>query len=255
MNAAAELQRSIRTVTGVPVVVTAVHSATRFTDNTRQVPDYRKGRVLLAGDAAHVHSPFGGQGLNLGIGDAVDLGWKLAAEVRGWAPDGLLDTYTAERHPVGAWVLEWTRAQVALMRTDMRSRALRAVVTELLASRDGATGVFERISGVRHRYDLGGTHPLVGKVTPDVELADGTRLGAHFTGAEGVLLDLADSADLRSRAAGWSGRVRVVTAKAAQPRELSALLVRPDGCVAWAADGGDLDGVEESLARWFGAPA
>ncbi|MEU6191082.1 FAD-dependent monooxygenase [Nocardia sp. NPDC047038] len=252
---AAELQQSIRAVSGVPVVVTAVRSATRFTDNTRQVPDYRKGRVLLAGDAAHVHSPFGGQGLNLGIGDAVNLGWKLAAEVRGWAPGGLLDTYTAERHPIGAWVLDWTRAQVALMRTDIRSRALRAVAAELLASRDGATGVFKNISGVRHRYDIGGGHSLVGSVAPDIELADGTRLGEHFTGAEGILLDLVDSGDLRSRAAGWSGRVRVVTAKAAQPRELSAILVRPDGCVAWAADGGDLDGLEESLARWFGARA
>ncbi|MFF7943296.1 FAD-dependent oxidoreductase [Nocardia gamkensis] len=250
---AAELQQSIRTVSGVPVVVTAVHSATRFTDNTRQVPDYRKGRVLLAGDAAHVHSPFGGQGLNLGIGDAVNLGWKLSGVVRGWAPEGLLDTYTAERHPIGAWVLEWTRAQVALMRTDARSRALRAVIAELLASRDGATGVFEKISGVQHRYDLGGGHPLIGAATPDIELADGTRLGAHFTGAEAVLLDLTDSADLRSRAAGWFGRVRVVTAKPAQPQKLSALLVRPDGCVAWAADGGDLDGLEESLGRWFGA--
>lgn len=250
---AAELQRSIRAVSGVPVVVTAVHSATRFTDNTRQVPDYRKGRVLLAGDAAHVHSPFGGQGLNLGIGDAVDLGWKLAAVVRGWAPEGLLATYTAERHPIGAWVLEWTRAQVALMRTDARSRALRAVTGELLASRDGATSVFKSISGVRHRYHLGGGHPLVGSATPDIELADGTRLGEYFTGPEAVLLDLTDSADLRSRAAGWSARVRVVTAKPAQPRELSALLIRPDGCVAWAAEGGDLDGLEESLARWFGA--
>ncbi|MET9029987.1 FAD-dependent monooxygenase [Nocardia sp. NPDC004168] len=252
---AAELQQSIRAVSGVPVVVTAVHSATRFTDNTRQVPDYRKGRVLLAGDAAHVHSPFGGQGLNLGIGDAVNLGWKLAAEVRGWAPGGLLDTYTAERHPIGAWVLDWTRAQVALMRTDIRSRALRAVAAELLASRDGATGVFKNISGVRHRYDIGGGHSLVGSVAPDIELADGTRLGEYFTGAEGILLDLVDSGDLRSRAAGWSGRLRVVTAKAAQPRELSAIPVRPDGCVAWAADGGDLDGLEESLARWFGARA
>ena len=110
---AEELQASIRNVSGTEVVVTGVKTATRFTDNARQATTYRLGRVLLAGDAAHVHSPFGGQGLNLGIGDAVNLGWKLAATVLGWAPEGLLDTYTTERHPIGAWVLDWTRAQVA----------------------------------------------------------------------------------------------------------------------------------------------
>jgi 2-polyprenyl-6-methoxyphenol hydroxylase-like FAD-dependent oxidoreductase len=118
-------------VSGVDVTVTAVHSATRFTDNARQASTYRLGRVLLAGDAAHVHSPFGGQGLNLGIGDAVNLGWKLAAVVQGRLPESLLDTYTTERHPIGAWVLDWTRAQIALMRPDSHARALRNVVADL----------------------------------------------------------------------------------------------------------------------------
>ncbi|MBF6170696.1 FAD-dependent oxidoreductase [Nocardia blacklockiae] len=250
---AAELQASLRRVSGVPVRVTAVKSATRFTDNTRQATDYRRGRVLLAGDAAHVHSPFGGQGLNLGIGDAVNLGWKLAAVVAGWAPAGLLGTYTAERHPIGAWVLEWTRAQVSVMRLDARSRAMRAVVAELLATRDGATTVYAKISGVLHRYDLGGGHELVGAAAPDVELSDGTRLGEHCGDGRAVLLDLADSAEVRAVAAPWAARVRVVTAKPAQPRDLSAMLVRPDGVVAWASDTG-ADGLAAALLRWFGKP-
>ncbi|MBF6301068.1 FAD-dependent monooxygenase [Nocardia amamiensis] len=249
---AAELQASLRAVSGVPVEITAVHSATRFTDNTRQVTEYRKGRVLLAGDAAHVHSPFGGQGLNLGIGDAVNLGWKLAAVVRGDANETLLDTYTTERHPTGAWVLEWTRAQIALMRLDRRSKALRDVVTDLLATRDGATAIFKKISGVLHRYDLGGGHDLVGAVTPDIELSDGSRLSEHFSGGRAILLDLTDSAELRGMCAPWSDLVRVVTAKPTAPRELSALLIRPDGYVAWAADAGARDGLLEALRRWFG---
>ncbi|CAM4504626.1 FAD-dependent monooxygenase [Nocardia ninae] len=250
---AAELQASLRNVSGVPVEITAVHSATRFTDNTRQVTEYRKGRVLLAGDAAHVHSPFGGQGLDLGIGDAVNLGWKLAAVVRGWARPELLDTYTTERHPIGAWVLDWTRAQVALMRTDLRSRKLREVMTELLATRDAATVIFKKISGVLHRYDLGGGHERVGAAVPDFELSDGTRLGRHFADGAAVLFDLADSAELRAAVGPWVPRVRVVTAKAVEPGDLTGMLVRPDGFVAWAADGGSLAGLEAALGRWFGA--
>lgn len=249
---ATELEDALERVSGVRVRITAVRSATRFTDNTRQVPEYRKGRVLLAGDAAHVHSPFGGQGLNLGVGDAVNLGWKLAAVVAGRSPVDLLDTYTAERHPIGAWVLDWTRAQIALMRLDQRTQALRSVVTELLSTRDGATMIFKKISGVLHRYDLGGTHDLVGRVAPDVELSDGTRLGDHCHDGRPILLDLDDSPEIRALVAPWADRLRVVTAKPAQPRELSALLMRPDGIVAWAADTGDLDGLPEALSRWFG---
>ncbi|WP_227978996.1 FAD-dependent monooxygenase [Nocardia spumae] len=256
---AAELEASLRRVTGVPVRITAVHSATRFTDNTRQVPDYRKGRVLLAGDAAHVHSPFGGQGLNLGIGDAVDLGWKLGAVARGRMGEELLDTYTAERYPIGAWVLEWTRAQVALMRLDRRSKALREVMAELLSTGDGATTVFKRISGVLHRYNLGGDHRLVGAVVPDLDLSDGSRIAEHFTGGTGVLFDFADSPELRSVAAAWQDRIRIVTAKPRESVASSAVLVRPDGYVAWAAgeDGvaADRSDLVAALHRWFGAPA
>ncbi|GAA3076849.1 hypothetical protein GCM10020000_72910 [Streptomyces olivoverticillatus] len=187
---AAELETSLRNVSGADVKVTKVKSATRFTDNARQAATYRKGRILLAGDAAHVHSPFGGQGLNLGIGDAMNLGWKLAATVRGSAPEGLLDTYTAERHPIGAWVLEWTRAQVALMRPEPHARALRAVVGDLTETVTGTTYFVKKISGVLHHYDLPGGHPLTGRSAPDLPLADGTRTADHLHDGKALLLDL-----------------------------------------------------------------
>jgi 2-polyprenyl-6-methoxyphenol hydroxylase-like FAD-dependent oxidoreductase len=261
---AAELQDALRATSGSKARVTAVHSATRWTDNTRQATTYRMGRVLLAGDAAHVHSPFGGQGLNLGVGDAMNLGWKLAATVRGWAPDGLLDTYTAERHPVGEWVLDWTRAQVALMRPDPRTVALRAVVGDLAATVAGTTYFAKKLSGVWQRLDLGGDHPLVGASAPDLELADGGTLAGHLHAGTAVLVDLADDPALadavREVEADYPGRVEVVRTRCAQRPELAGLLVRPDGFVAWAADTGpDPDaaraGLVTAVRRWSGAPA
>ncbi|MFH8406257.1 FAD-dependent oxidoreductase [Streptomyces sp. NPDC018019] len=248
-----ELQASLRRVSGADVTITEVHTATRFTDNARQVPGYRSGRVLLAGDAAHVHSPFGGQGLNLGIGDAVNLGWKLAATVHGHAPDGLLDTYTAERHPIGAWVLEWTRAQIALMRPERHSRALRKVITELTGTVTGTTFFAKKISGVWQRYDLPGDHPLTGRSAPDLEFTDGTRLAAHLEDGRGLLLVLSGDPEAAGRAAehaaGYEDRLRVVAARCPDRPGLTGLLVRPDGIVAWAAgtEGTDrVDGTEEA---------
>ncbi|MET9450360.1 FAD-dependent monooxygenase [Streptomyces cinerochromogenes] len=250
---AAELEASLRRVSGVPEVsVTEVVTATRFTDNARQASTYRRGRVLLAGDAAHVHSPFGGQGLNLGMGDALNLGWKLAAVVRGRAPESLLDTYTAERHPIGAWVLDWTRAQIALMRPDRHARALRAVVTDLVRTTPGTTHLVDRISGVRQRYDLPGTHPLTGASAPDLALADGTRLGERLHTGRALLLDLADDAGLRAHAEGYGDRLDVVTAACPDRPGLKGLLVRPDGFVAWAGDEPGGDGLARSLERWLG---
>ncbi|MFJ9564840.1 FAD-dependent monooxygenase [Streptomyces fuscichromogenes] len=256
---AEELQAALRRVSGADeVTVHEVHSSTRFTDNARQASGYRKGRVLLAGDAAHVHSPFGGQGLNLGLGDAMNLGWKLAAVVRGTAPETLLDTYTAERHPIGAWVLDWTRAQIAVMRPDRHARALRRVVTDLALTRTGTTYLVKQISGVWQHYDLPGDHPLTGHSTPDLELADGSRLGDHLHDGRAVLLDLADDPKLRARAEGYGDRVDIVTAACPGRPDLTGLLVRPDGFVAWAADRGDSgdggdggNGLEETLERWF----
>ncbi|MDP9842520.1 FAD-dependent monooxygenase [Streptosporangium lutulentum] len=252
---AEELQASIRNVSGTDVVVTEVKTATRFTDNARQVTTYRMGRVLLAGDAAHVHSPFGGQGLNLGMGDAVNLGWKLAATVRGWAPEGLLDTYTTERHPIGAWVLDWTRAQIVLMRPDPRSRALREVVTELTETVTGTTYFAKQISGVWQRYDLHGDHPLVGAGAPDLELADGSRLADHLHEGRALLLD--PSGGLRALAGGYGDRIKVITEAVLDETAPAGLLVRPDGFVAWASDtvGADPGSLEAALSTWLGTPA
>jgi hypothetical protein len=211
--------------------------------------------VLLAGDAAHVHSPFGGQGLNLGVGDAVNLGWKLGAVIAGWAPEALLDTYDAERRPLGAWVLDWTRAQVALMRGDAKTAALRAVVGDLLTTREGMTHVVKEISGVTQRLDLPGDHPLVGHHVPDVPLADGTRLVDHGHHGGFLLLDRTPDGALGALAAAWTGRVTVVPDGDGAP---VGMLVRPDGVVAWASestddtDGRDLAAV---LRRWAGHPA
>ncbi|MFG3254648.1 FAD-dependent oxidoreductase [Streptomyces sp. NPDC048172] len=252
-----ELEKSLRRVSGADVRIQEVHSATRFTDNARQADRYRAGRVLLAGDAAHVHSPFGGQGLNLGVGDAMNLGWKLAAVVRGEAPDTLLDTYTAERHPLGDWVLRWTRAQVALMRTDSHASALRDVVAELMETVTATTFLVKKISGVWHRYELPGPeHPLTGRSAPDLALADGSRLADHLHGGHGLLLDLAGDAAVTDVAHGYAGRVDTLTVPGATPEETAALLVRPDGVVAWATDEpADAEGLEEALSTWFGAAA
>lgn len=249
---AEEIQASLRRVSGVDVTVRTVLTATRFTDNTRQATTYRRGRVLLAGDAAHVHSPFGGQGLSLGIGDAINLGWKLAATIQGWAPEGLLDTYTHERHPIAEWVLEWTRAQVALMRPDPRTRALRDVVGDLLRTGDGSTYLAKKLSGVLHRYAIDGDHDLIGRGAPDFEFADGTRLGERVQDGRPLLLDLADDADLRALARGWTGRIAVLTTKIANWPALTGVLIRPDGHIAWAGEGSRTDGLEAALTTWFG---
>ncbi|GHF20660.1 FAD-dependent oxidoreductase [Amycolatopsis deserti] len=237
----AELQESVRRVSGVDVTVTALRSATRFTDNARQATTYRRGRVLLAGDAAHVHSPFGGQGLNLGIGDAVNLGWKLAATIRGTAPEGLLDTYTVERHPIGEWVLEWTRAQIAAMRPDPRAKALRSVLTDLLTTGDGSTYLAKKLSGQLHRYPVDGEHDLAGRSAPDFEFTDGSRLADHCHDGRAVLIGARIDDE----------RVRVVPGRCVQRPGLKAL-IRPDGHVAWASEDGGTDGLEKAFATWFG---
>ncbi|MFD9595203.1 FAD-dependent oxidoreductase [Kitasatospora sp. NPDC059973] len=250
------LQSVLRRVSGTDVTLGGVDLVSTFTDRAMQTTTYRQGRVLLAGDAAHIHSPLGGQGLNTGIGDAVNLGWKLAATVHGHAPDGLLDSYTRERHPVGAAVLDWTRAQVATMRPDPHGRAIQAVVRELIGTRDGATFVFERISGAWVRYDLGDENPLVGRSAPDFLLRDGPRLGELLRDGRGVLLDFTADRHLREVAGDRESRIRYAAGPAANDLGFGAVLVRPDGTVAWA-DGHDPD--RKSLAsaadRWFGAPA
>jgi 2-polyprenyl-6-methoxyphenol hydroxylase-like FAD-dependent oxidoreductase len=242
------VQGVLRRVSGTDVTLDALHVAATWTDRAYQATTYRKGRVLLAGDAAHIHSPLGGQGLNLGFGDAMNLGWKLAATVRGDAPDGLLDSYTTERHPIGARILEWSRAQVAAM----QSRALVDILRDLMETRDGATYFAERQWGVSLRYDLGEPHPLAGRSCPDFELDDGTRTGTLLREGNGLLLDFGQQASLQALDGLWGDRVRYVAGDAKDRLGLSALLVRPDGFVAWASDTTPSPReVIRAAARWF----
>ncbi|NUW46001.1 FAD-dependent oxidoreductase [Nonomuraea rhodomycinica] len=250
------LQAVLRRVSGTDVTLSDVRLASSFTDRAMQTTTYRRGRVLLAGDAAHIHSPLGAQGLNLGIGDAMNLGWKLAATVHGHAPDGLLDTYTGERRPVGAWALDWTRAQTAVMRPDAHAQAIQGVVRDLIGTRDGTTYVFEKTSGSSIRYALGGGHPLTGRNAPDLRLGDGTRLGDLMRDGRGVALDFSVDRRLADSATGWTGRIRYVAGPAGDDLGSGAVLVRPDGVVAWVGDHEpDRDGFERAASRWFGRPA
>ncbi|MEV0398706.1 FAD-dependent monooxygenase [Actinoallomurus sp. NPDC050550] len=250
------LQAVLRRVSGTDVTLSDVHLASSFTDRAMQTTTYRQGRVLLAGDAAHIHSPLGGQGLNTGIGDAMNLGWKLAATVHGYAPDGLLDTYTGERHPIGAWVLDWTRAQTAAMRPDPHAQAIQRVIRDLLGTRDGTTYVFEKISGSSIRYDLGSEQPLVGRNAPDLRLEDGTRLGDLMQDGRGVALDFSTDRRLHGSAMGWENRIRYAAGSARNDLGFEAVLVRPDGTVAWADDRDpDREAFERAAGHWFGDPA
>ena len=195
--------------------------------------------------------------MNTGLSDAMNLGWKLAATVQGWAPDDLLDTYTEERHPAGAWALDWTRAQVAIMRPDPHAHAIANVIRDLIETREGTSYFVEKISGVALRYDLPGDHPLIGRSAPDLEFEDGTRLADLLHDGTGLLVDLSGNAEAASLGRMWAGRVNYMSAKAKDTLGLATFLVRPDGFVAWALDEStesDLLALKKSLLRWFGDP-
>jgi 3-(3-hydroxy-phenyl)propionate hydroxylase len=235
----------------------------RFTDLTRQASSYRSGRVLLAGDAAHVHSPIGGQGLSTGVQDAVNLGWKLARVADGTSPDSLLDSYHAERHPVAARVLHNTMAQVALASPDDRHQALRDLVTELLSMDEPRTRIAAMLCGLDIHYDLGEGHPLLGRRMPDLDLITESGPRRVFTllhDARPVFVNFGEPRAIDITP--WADRVRRVDARYAGAWELpmlgevsapTAVLIRPDGYVAWASDGTD-QGLRDVLSNWFGPP-
>jgi len=233
-----EVEAAIQRLSGSDVKLLSLTSATRWTDNARQATTYRMGRVLLAGDAAHVHSPLGGQGLNLGLVDAANLGWKLAAALQG--RDQLLDSYSAERHPVAARVLENTRAQVALLRPDPLTSALRTIVSDLMKQPEGNRYFGEMIMGVDTRYDLGDDDPLVGTLAKDqpLTLADGREHQLYALMEKGGGLFLSPSE-----------RSLPPKVQLARTQSGPALLLRPDACIAWTdASSKPLD---DALARWF----
>jgi len=233
-----EVEAAIQRVSGTDVKILSMTMATRWTDNARQATTYRSSRVFLAGDAAHVHSPFGGQGLNLGLVDAANLGFKLAAAVGG--RDHLLDTYTAERHPVGARVLENTRAQVALMRPDPLTSALRTVVSDLMKLPEGNRYFGEMLTGVDIRYDLGDDAPLVGTLVKDqsLALADGSEARLYALMARGGGVFISPSTASLPKAV-----------QHARTKGGSSMLIRPDGCIAWADTSSR--SLDEALKRWF----
>jgi 3-(3-hydroxy-phenyl)propionate hydroxylase len=250
-----ELRAALVAVYGTDFGVHGVTYLSRFTDAARQAASYRAGRVLLAGDAAHVHSPVGGQGLNTGVQDAVNLGWKLAQVVHGTSPESLLDTYHAERHPVGARVLRITLAQTALQRGDERTRAVVDCFGELLRMDEPRKKYGAMMSNLDIHYDLGAGHPLLGRRMPDLELVTGEGPRRVFTllhEARPVLINFAgalDSGPVRQIAARYEGAWELpVIGSVAAP---SAVLVRPDGHVAWVGDGTDA-GLRDALAKWFG---
>jgi 3-(3-hydroxy-phenyl)propionate hydroxylase len=260
-----DLSAALVAVYGTDYGIHSPVSISRFTDMARQAASYRNGRVLLAGDAAHVHYPAGGQGLNIGVQDAVNLGWKLAQVVKGTSPDSLLDSYHAERHPVAARVLHLTMAQSALMRRpDDRIKALSATMSELLRMDEPRKRFAGIMSGLELQYDLGAGHPLLGRRMPDLDLttADGPlRLFTLLHQARPLLLDLAAGSGLDITP--WADRVRRVDAGYAGPWELpvlgavpapTAVLIRPDGYVAWVG-GETRQGLAEALTSWFGPPA
>jgi 2-polyprenyl-6-methoxyphenol hydroxylase-like FAD-dependent oxidoreductase len=259
-----DLSEALITVFGTDFGVHDPTWISRFTDMTRQAAAYRDRRVLLAGDAAHVHYPAGGQGLSLGVQDAVNLGWKLAQVAGGTSPESLLDTYQDERHPVAARALQYTMAQAELQRHDERIKALVDVVSELASMDEPRKRLAGRISGLDIHYDLGEGHPLLGRRMPDLDLttADGPlRVFELLHDARPLLLNLGRPGDLDITP--WAERVRLIDAGYQREWELpvlgvvsapTAVLIRPDGYVAWVGDGTQL-GLPDALATWFGPPS
>ncbi len=253
-----EVRAAIEAACGVDLEVKDVRWASRFTDTCRQVDDYRNGRVFLAGDAAHIVVPLGGQGMTLAIQDAFNLGWKLAAWVNGIAPDGLLDTYQTERHPVAAYLIREARAQFALLNEDPELAPLREILVDLLHLPETNTHLAGAVSGLGVRYPTPDEdHPLAGTRLPDLELhtADGPVRAHHLLrSGRGLFLDFGGGGEVADALLdAWSDRVRLVPARTDEELGSDAVLVRPDGYVCWAGGVADLDRLAASLSRWFGS--
>jgi len=242
-----DFKEQLRRVAGTDFGVHSPRWMSRFGDATRQAERYRSGRVFLAGDAAHIHPPTGGQGLNLGLQDAFNLGWKLAAAVRGWAPDGLLDTYEAERHPVAEEVLNNTRAQIELMKVEPGPQSVRRLLTELVRFEEVNRYLIEKIIAVTIRYDFGSDDDLVGRRIGDLALKRG-GLYEQMHAGRGVLVDQTGSLSVE----GWADRVDHVV-DVSEELDAPAVLLRSDGHVAWVGE--DQQALEGELTRWFGTSA
>jgi 2-polyprenyl-6-methoxyphenol hydroxylase-like FAD-dependent oxidoreductase len=245
-----EVEGVLRRISDADVRVTAIEQVQRWTDTARLVDTYRQDRVLLAGDAAHVHSPVGGQGLSLGLVDTSNLGWKLAAIVRGDKPDSLLDSYTSERRPVAEAVLANTLAQIALVRPDPRSNALRDIFAKLLELDDVNGYIDGLMSGLATRYDLGSERDMVGRLTGDRLVVEGdnqSSLFAKMAQGDGIVLDASPDSD--GRAAGLAAGF--THARCFTTEEGPSMLIRSDGCIAWAGDAGEIEGLADTLERWF----
>ncbi|MEV0626634.1 rifampin monooxygenase [Nonomuraea wenchangensis] len=242
-----DFRRQLHAIAGTDFGVHSPRWLSRFGDATRLAERYRAGRVLLAGDAAHIHPPIGGQGLNLGVQDAVNLGWKLAAQIHGWAPDTLLDTYEAERRPVAEDVLDNTRAQTELLSTEPGARAVRRLLTELMDFDEVNRHLTEKITAIAIRYDFGPGPDLLGRRLPDLDVEQGHLYGLLHHG-RGLLLDRTG----HLTADGWSDRVDHLADPSAA-LDVPCVLLRPDGHVAWIGD--NQQDLNDHLSRWFGKPA
>jgi len=246
------VQEVLRHISNTDVNINTLHIATTWTDRARQATTYRNGRILLAGDAAHIHAPLGGQGLNLGLGDAMNLGWKLAATIHEKAPKGLLDSYYAERYPIGMQVLDWSRAQVAIMKPDPSARALYAIIRDIMNTHDGATYFAGRVWGVNTYYNLGTDHPLVGHSVPNFEFEDGTRIGELMHDGKGILLEFDTNTSLKILASEYGDQIKYVSGRAKEQLGLKSLLIRPDGFIAWASDSEPNEqSIRQAAAIWF----
>ncbi len=241
-----EFKQQLRAFAGTDFGVHSPRWRSRFGDATRLAERYRSGRVLLAGDAAHIHPPVGGQGLNLGVQDAFNLGWKLAAEVNGWAPEGLLDSYQTERHPVAADVLDNTRAMTMLMSVEPGPQSVRRLMSELMDFEEVNRYLIEKTTAIGVRYDFGEGHQLLGRRLRDLGLKQG-RLYELMHGGRGLLLDQTG----RLSVAGWADRVDHVV-DGSEELDVPAVLLRPDGHVAWVGE--DQQALVSELPTWYGAP-